>query len=327
MRRREVITLLGGVVAAWPLVARAQKPAMPVIGFLNSASPGPFARFIAAFREGLNEAGYVEGQNVAIEFRWAEGRYDRLPELAADLVHRQAAVIATTGGEPPAIAAKQATQTIPIVFFVGEDPVALGLVASFNRPGTNATGATLMAHGAAEKRWGLLHELVPGAAPIAVLAKPDGLTSQLELKLLQPLWNSLGQQVKILNASSDRDIDAAFADLFAFRAGALFVATEALFTSCRDQIVTLAARYGVPTCYAFREFATAGGLLSYGASLADGYRQVGLYVGQILKGAKPADLPIQQPTKFDLVVNLKTARALGLTVPPTLLVGADEVIE
>jgi putative tryptophan/tyrosine transport system substrate-binding protein len=264
---------------------------------------------------------------VTIEFRWAEGQYDRLPELAADLVRRQVAVIATTGGEPPAIAAKQATQTNPIVFFVGEDPVALGLVASFNRPSTNATGATLIAHGAAEKRWGLLHELVPGAAPIAVLAKPDGLTSQLELKLLRPLWNSLGQQVKVLNASNDRGIDTAFADLVELRAGALFVCTEALFTSRRDQIVTLAARSAVPACYAFREFAAAGGLMSYGANLADGYRQVGRYVGQILKGAKPGDLPVQQPTKFDLVINLRTAKVLGLTVPNTLLVNADEVIE
>lgn len=327
MNRRKAILLLGGTAFAWPLAARAQQSAMPVIGFLNNASPGPFAHFVAAFREGLREVGYVDGQNVTIEFRWAEGQYDRLPELAADLVRRQVAVIATTGGEPPAIAAKQTTQTIPIVFFVGEDPVALGLVASFNRPGANATGATLMAHGAAEKRWGLLHELVPGAAPIAVLAKPEGLTSQLELKLLQPLWSSLGQQVKILNASNDREIDTAFADLVELRAGALFVCTEALFTNRRDQIVALAARYTVPACYAFREFTTAGGLMSYGASLADGYRQVGLYVGQILKGAKPGDLPIQQPTKFDLVINLKTAKALGLTVPPTLLVAADEVIE
>ena len=311
--RREFIALLGGAAAAWPAAARAQQPSMPVIGFLNNASPGPFAHLVTAFRGGLNEVGYVEGRNLTIEFRWAEDQYDRLRELAADLVRRQVAVIATTGGEPPAIAAKRATQTIPIVFVIGEDPVALGLVASFNRPGGNATGATISSHGTVEKRWGLLHELVPSAAPIAVLAKPDGLTSQLELKVLQPLWGSFGQQVKILNASTVGDIDAAFADLVEVRSSALFVTSDAFFTSRRDQIITLAARYAIPACYSFREFAAGGGLMSYGASLADGYRQVGFYVGQILKGAKPGDLPIQQPTKFQLVINLKTAKTLGLT--------------
>ena len=300
---------------------------MPVIGFLNNASPGPFTHLVAAFREGLKKVGYVEGQNVTIEFRWAEGQDDRLPELAVDLVRRQVAVIATTGGGPPASAAKRATQTIPIVFLIGEDPVALRLVASFNRPGANATGMTINAHGTAEKRWGLLHELVPGAALIAILANPDGLISQLELKVLQPLWSSLGQQVKILNARDDHDIDTALATLGDAPASALFVLAEPLFTSRRDQIVTLAARCAVPACYGFREFAAIGGLMSYGASLADGYRQVGLYAGQILKGAKPGDLPILQPTAFELVINLKTAKALRLTVPNTLLVNADEVIE
>ena len=280
MIRREFIALLGGAAAAWPAAARAQQPSMPVIGFLNNASPGPFSHLVAAFREGLNELGYVEGRNLAIEFRWAEDQYDRLRGLAADLVRRQVAVIATTGGEPPAIAAKQATQTIPIVFVIGEDPVALGLVASFNRPGGNATGATISAHGTVEKRWGLLHELVPSAAPIAVLAKPDGLTSQLELKVLQPLWGSSGQQVKILSASTAGDIDVAFADLVELRSSALFLTSEAFFTSRRDQIITLAARCAIPACYSFREFAAGGGLMSYGASLADGYRQVGLYVGK-----------------------------------------------
>jgi len=325
--RRKFITGLGGTAVAWPLSTRAQQPTTPVVGFLNNASADPFAHLVAAFRNGLSEVGYVEGQNVTIEFRWAEGQYDRLPELANDLIRRRVAVIATTGGEPPALAAKRLTQTIPIVFFVNEDPVALGLVKSFNRPGGNATGTTLGAHGTAERRWGILHELVPGTALTAILAKPDGTSSQLELKVLQPLWESHGQQVKILNASSDRDINTVFAELAALGAGALFVTTEAFFTNRRNQIITLAARYRVPACYAFREFTAAGGFMSYGASLANGYRQVGLYVGQILKGAKPGDLPIQQPTKFELVINLKTAKALGLTIPPTLLATADEVIE
>ena len=326
MKRREFITLLGGA-ATWPLAARAQQPTMPVIGFLNNASPGPFAHLVAAFRQGLNEAGYIEGQNVAIEYRWAEGQYHRLPELAADLVRRQVAVIVTTGGEPPALAAKGATQTIPIVFFLGEDPVALGLVASFNRPGGNATGMTLFAYSIATKRWELLHELVPRATPIAVLAKPDGLSSQLELRELQPIWGSLGQQVNILNASNEREIDAAFATLVELRAGALYVPAEALLTGRRDQIIALAARHAIPAVYAFREFAAAGGLMSYGASLAAGYRQTGIYAGRILKGEKPAGIPVQQPTKFELVINLKTAKTLGLTVPLTLQVAADEVIE
>jgi putative ABC transport system substrate-binding protein len=326
MRRRGFISLLGGA-AAWPLATRAQQRPIPVIGFLNMGSPGPFTHLLAAFREGLNEAGYVEGQNVAVEYRWAEGGYDRLPELAADLVRHQVAVIVATGGEPAALAAKAATKTIPIVFVVGEDPVALGLVASFNRPGGNATGLALLAYSATTKRWELLREMVPGAASIAVLAKTGGLSSQIELKQLQAAAGTLGQPINVLYASNEPEIDAAFDNLVAQRAGALFVATEAFFTNRRDQIIALAARHAIPTSYPFREFVAAGGLMSYGPSLTDIYRQVALYAGRVVKGATPADLPVQSPTKFEHVINLKTAKALGLTVPLTLQVAADEVIE
>jgi putative tryptophan/tyrosine transport system substrate-binding protein len=327
MQRREFITLMGGAAVAWPLAARAQQRPIPVIGFLNMGSPGPFTHLLAAFREGLNEAGYVEGQNVAVEYRWAEGGYDRLPELAADLVRHQVAVIVATGGEPAALAAKAATKTIPIVFVVGEDPVALGLVASFNRPGGNATGLALLAYSATTKRWELLREMVPGAASIAVLAKTGGLSSQIELKQLQAAAGTLGQPINVLYASNEPEIDAAFDNLVAQRAGALFVATEAFFTNRRDQIIALAARHAIPTSYPFREFVAAGGLMSYGPSLTDIYRQVALYAGRVVKGATPADLPVQSPTKFEHVINLKTAKALGLTVPLTLQVAADEVIE
>jgi putative ABC transport system substrate-binding protein len=326
MRRRGFISLLGGA-AAWPLATRAQQRPIPVIGFLNMGSPGPFTHLLAAFREGLNEAGYVEGQNVAVEYRWAEGGYDRLPELAADLVRHQVAVIVATGGEPAALAAKAATKTIPIVFVVGEDPVALGLVASFNRPGGNATGLALLAYSATTKRWELLREMVPGAASSAVLAKTGGLSSQIELKQLQAAAGTLGQPINVLYASNEPEIDAAFDNLVAQRAGALFVATEAFFTNRRDQIIALAARHAIPTSYPFREFVAAGGLMSYGPSLTDIYRQVALYAGRVVKGATPADLPVQSPTKFEHVINLKTAKALGLTVPLTLQVAADEVIE
>jgi putative tryptophan/tyrosine transport system substrate-binding protein len=327
MRRRDFIISIGGAAASWPLAARAQQPAVPVIGFLTMGSPGPFMHLLAAFREGLNEAGYMEGQNVAVEYRWAEGGYDRLPELAADLVRHQVAVIVATGGEPAALAAKAATKTIPIVFVVGEDPVALGLVASFNRPGGNATGLALLAYSATTKRWELLREMVPGAASIAVLAKTGGLSSQIELKQLQAAVGTLGQPTNVLYASNEPEIDAAFDNLVAQRAGALFVATEALFTNRRDQIIALAARHAIPTSYPFREFVAAGGLMSYGPSLTDIYRQVALYAGRVVKGATPADLPVQSPTKFEHVINLKTAKALGLTVPLTLQVAADEVIE
>jgi putative tryptophan/tyrosine transport system substrate-binding protein len=300
---------------------------VPVVGFLNNASPGPFAHLVAAFRQGLNEAGYVEGRSVVIEFRWGEGQYDRLPALAADLVRRRAAVIVTTGGEPPALAAKQATRSIPILFVVGDDPVALGLVDSFNRPGRNATGAAILAFAAATKRWELLNELVPGGTPIAVLAKPDSLSSQLELKELQPVWHSRGQQVTVLNVSSEGEIDAAFARLVDLRAGALLVTSEAFLTSRRDQIISLAARHAVPAIYPFREFVAAGGLMSYGANLVAIYRHIGIYAGRILKGEKPGDLPVQQPTRFEYVINLNAAKALGREIPPTLLARADEVIE
>jgi ABC-type uncharacterized transport system substrate-binding protein len=282
LKRREFITLLGGATA-WPLTARAQQPAMPVVGFLNSGSAAQWTHLVAAFRKGLSETGYTKGQNVAVEYRWADGNYDSLPALAVDLVRRQVAVIVSTGGEPPALAAKQATQTIPIV-------VALGLVATLNRPGGNATGVSLLPNATATKRWDLLHDLVPGATPIAYLAKSDSLSSQLELKALQPIWASLGQQVNILSVRNEREIDAAFSTLVELHAGALFVPAEALFTVSRDQIVALAARHAVPAIYPFREFVAAGGLMSYGASLATAYRLAGVYAGRILVGEKTADL-------------------------------------
>jgi len=325
LKRREFITLLGA--AAWPIATRAQQPAMPVIGFLNSGSAAQFAHLAAASRKGLSEAGYTEGQNVAIEYRWADGNYDRLPALAADLVRRQVSVIVATGGEPPASAAKRATHTIPIVFVASDDPVALGLVASFNEPGGNATGMSILPHATATKRWDLLHDLVPGASPIAYLAKPDSLSSQLELKTLQPIWHSLGQRVNILNVSNEHDLDTAFTRLVELRTSALFVPAEALFTTRRDQIVALAARHSVPAIYPFREFVAAGGLMSYGASLATAYRLSGVYAGRILKGERPANLPVLQPTRFEFVINLNTAKMLGLDIPLKLHAFADEVIE
>jgi putative ABC transport system substrate-binding protein len=325
MKRRQFIGLIGGTVATRPLVARAQQLA-PVIGFLNSQSPGPFAHLVDAFRQGLNAIGFTDGQNVSIEYRWAEGQYGRLPGLAADLVQRQVAVLVATGGEPASLAAKAATSTIPIVFAIGSDPVRGGFVANFNRPGGNMTGLTLFTEQLEGKRLGLLNELVPNAA-VAVLVNPSFPPSEKQLKDLAEAASHLGVRLITVSAEAESAFEPAFNMFAEQRAGALLVAADPLFNSRRDRLVELAAHRKLPAIYEFREFTEGGGLMSYGASLADGLRQVGRYAGQILRGAKPADLPVLQPTKFELVINLKTAKALSLTVPPTLLARADDVID
>ena len=328
MRRREFITLVGGAAAtAWPLTVRAQQAAMPVIGYLSLASPGPFAHLVAAFSDGLKEIGYVGGQNVAIEYRWAEGQYERLPALSADLVRRQVTVIVATGGSVVGLAAKAATATIPIVISSGGDPVKLGLVASLSRPGGNVTGVHLFLSLLDPKKLGLLRELVPQASVIAVLLNPNAADIQARLADVHEAAHAARQQIHVLHASTERELDTAFATLSQVRAGALVVGADAFFNSRRDHVVALAARHAIPAIYEGREYAVAGGLASYGTSLDDGYRQVGIYTGRILKGEKPADLPVVQSTRFELVINLKTANALGLTVPDKLLVAADEVIE
>jgi putative tryptophan/tyrosine transport system substrate-binding protein len=325
MRRREFITLLSGV-AAWPLVARAQQAAMPVVGLINAGVPEPAAYCVTAFRQGLSEAGYVEGKSVAIEYRWAEGRYDLIPELVADLLRRQVAIIATPGSTDAALAAKAATSVVPIVFADGEDPVKLGLVASLARPGGNVTGIAVPATELDGKRMRLLRELVPAATSIGVLLNRSRPAFDVQSKDIQEAAHAVKQEVRILQASSEHEIGFAFAVAAAWRPGALVVPPDAFFNSRREQLVALAQSHAIPTIYDNRAFVAAGGLMSYG-SFADGYRETGIYAGRILRGEKPADLPVTQPTKFEFVINLKTAKALGIEVPQTLLATADEVME
>jgi putative tryptophan/tyrosine transport system substrate-binding protein len=326
LRRRQFITLLGGGAAAWPFATQAQQPAMPVIGFLSTRSPAESADHVAAFRLGLGASGYVEGQNFVVEYRWADGMSDRLPGLAADLVSRKVAVIAAPGGPTSGLAAKAATSTIPIVF-IANDPVRIGLVASLNRPGGNATGVNVFLQEMEGKRLGLLREVVPGASLIAVLLNPKSADADIQRRDIDEAARAVGQPLQVLSASSEGDIHASFETVARLKAGGLLVAANPLFNNRREQIVTLSIHYRLPAIYEVREFAVAGGLMSYGTSLPDAYRQVGIYTARILNGEKPADLPVMQATKFEFVINLKTARALGIEVPPTLLARADEVIE
>jgi putative ABC transport system substrate-binding protein len=326
-RRREFMTLLGGA-AAWPLAAGAQQPATPVIAFVNGATPELSARRAAAFGKGLNETGYVEGQNVTVEYHWLEGQYNRLPSLMAELTRRPVAVIAVPGSSPAALAAKAATTAIPIVFGVGDDPVKLGLVASLARPAGNATGINFFVQEVMAKRLGLLHDLVPKALRVAVLVNPANVTvAERTLRQIPDAARAIGLQIQVLNATNSSDIEAAFATLVRERAEALFVAPDTFLNSRRVQLTTLAARHGIPACYSAREAVEVGGLMSYAADGREMFRQAGVYAGQILKGAKPADLPVVQSTKFEFIINLPTARALGIEIPPQLLASVDEVIE
>jgi putative ABC transport system substrate-binding protein len=327
MRRRDVLSLLGGAAVSWPLGARAQRAPMPVVGFLVSASAQGYARVMGPILEGLKDSGYIEGRNVSIEYRWADYQYDRLPALAADLVRQQVAVIFTTGSVVSAIAAKSATNTIPVVFANGSDPVRYGLVASLNRPGGNVTGVTYYNSGLGPKRIELLREIVPGAKVIGVLVNPKNPNAEPDGIEIQEAGRSLGVRIELVNASSERELDDVFAKLRELRAGALMVHIDALFNAQNKQIVALAERHAIPTMYASPPFARAGGLISYGTNVDDMDRQAGMYIGKILKGTKPADLPVLQPTKFELVINLRTAKALGLTVPLIMQMTADEVIE
>src|SRR3954449_9079084 len=326
MQRRRFITLLGGAAATWPLSVRAQQKAIPVIGYLNTGSPDTNPPLLAVFRQGLSETGYVEGQNLAVEYRWAEGHYDRLPALAADLVGRKVDLI-VAGSPPGAFAAKGATSTIPIVFRGGGDPVGDGLVASLARPGGNLTGVLVLAAEVTAKRLELLSELVPQAGVVALLVNPNSSSGERVIHDVQQAARAKGVQLSILKASTDTEIDAAFASLIEGPAGALLVGADPFLSGRREQLVALASRHAVPSIYAWREFAASGGLISYGASLTSAFRLLGTYAGKVLKGAKPADLPVQQPTTFELVINLRTARALGLTVPQSMLMKADELID
>jgi len=326
MNRRQFIALVGGA-AAWPIAARAQQKTMPLIGFLNSASPMQWVHLLGAFRKGLNEVGYVEGQNLLIEYRWAEGIYDRLPVLADELVRRPVSVLVATGGATSALAAKAATTTIPIVFSSGSDPVKFGLVASLNRPGGNATGVSFLLDTLGSKRLELLRELLPGAKLIAALVNPDNVGTEIQLQDLRKAAYSTAQQLLFLNANSEGDIDTAFATIAEKRADAIVVTPDPFFLSRRERIVALAARHAVPAIYEWREFVETGGLMSYGPSHTEMFRLIGIYTGRILNGAKPAELPVLQPTKFELVINASTAKAIGLNIPPAFFGRADEVIE
>jgi putative tryptophan/tyrosine transport system substrate-binding protein len=325
--RREFISVLGGTAAAWPLAARAQKTAMPVIGFLSSASPDGFAPLLFAFREGLNQTGYVEGRNLTIEFGWANGQYDRLPTLASNLVQRQVAVLVAGGGAVAALAAKSATQIIPILFVIGDDPIKYGLVASLNQPGGNITGMTLFISALMAKRLQLLSELMPSKSAIAALVNPKNPNAESEAREIEVAARAARRELNVFNASSESAIDAAFESLAKQGVGGLLIGTDTFFFSQRDRIIALATRHAVPAFYFAREFAAAGGLMSYGPSFTGEWRQAGIYAGRILRGVNPADLPVTQPTRFELVINLKTAKALGLDIPPKLLALTDEVIE
>jgi putative ABC transport system substrate-binding protein len=326
MKRREFIVGLG-MAASWPLAAHAQQPAMPIIGFLSGRSPGEAATVVNAFRQGLGELGYFEGKNVTIEYRWAEGHYDRLPALATELVNRRITVMAATGGDVSALAAKAATTTIPIVFTAGGDAVKIGLVSSFNKPGGNVTGVNLFFTEMGAKRLEMLRQLIPGATAIAMLVNPNNPTAATDVQAVQAGARSMGLQINILNAGRESDFEPAFATLIEQKISALLIGDDPFLLSERDRLVRLSARHSIPAIYFSRDFADAGGLMSYGTSIDNGYRQAGVYVGRILAGDKPADLPVLQPTKFELVLNLKTAKSLGLEVPANLLARADEVIE